>query len=459
MACVTMGAWADPTYVWRGATDGVDLKCEVIDGSGTAFNVKVVEVIFYSNDVTTVTIPASFEKNSNTYTITTIGTGGTLATSTGSEITRAKSDITTLNISEGITTIAGWCFNEWSGLTSVSLPSTLTTINGEAFASCSSLPAINIPTNVSTLGANIFQNCTALTSITINSIASSFDSWAFAKINDGSSQKFNDNTTIYAPFKIIKQLNNTTDGKLKDYTGTGLAYNALNVVLDEAEDIKSYGSIDVHVKTGETFTVKRTLHRGYWNTICLPVDVDWTAWDAQLGTGWKLCTFTGCTENVMTFNSVSQVPGKNVPYLLWVPTKAEENTIAELTFTAVAGTYLQIWDANPSTDKNPYYMTGNMNGVEQKVPNGALFIANDKVYKSTGNSPMKAMSAYFTVPSGGSARSFTFSVDGEPTGIISIGRDGSVNVEQNAVYDLQGRRIAQPKHGLYIVNGKKVIIK
>ena len=31
--------------------------------------------------------------------------------------------------------------------------------------------------------------------------------------------------------------------------------------------------------------------------------------------------------------------------------------------------------------------------------------------------------------------------------------------ERGVVYDLQGRRVAQPARGLYIENGKKVIIK
>ncbi|MCR5315523.1 MAG: hypothetical protein K6E52_06480 [Bacteroidaceae bacterium] len=31
--------------------------------------------------------------------------------------------------------------------------------------------------------------------------------------------------------------------------------------------------------------------------------------------------------------------------------------------------------------------------------------------------------------------------------------------EQEGIYDLQGRKVNQPSRGLYIVNGKKVMIK
>jgi hypothetical protein len=44
--------------------------------------------------------------------------------------------------------------------------------------------------------------------------------------------------------------------------------------------------------------------------------------------------------------------------------------------------------------------------------------------------------------------------DDETTGINNV----NVNHNDNC-YDLQGRRVAQPKKGLYIQNGKKLIIK
>jgi hypothetical protein len=33
------------------------------------------------------------------------------------------------------------------------------------------------------------------------------------------------------------------------------------------------------------------------------------------------------------------------------------------------------------------------------------------------------------------------------------------NFQPSAIYDLQGRRVSNPTKGLYIVNGKKVIVK
>ena len=45
---------------------------------------------------------------------------------------------------------------------------------------------------------------------------------------------------------------------------------------------------------------------------------------------------------------------------------------------------------------------------------------------------------------------------GETTGIENVSHEAVIN---NQYYTLDGRRVAQPTKGLYIVNGKKVIIK
>ena len=57
--------------------------------------------------------------------------------------------------------------------------------------------------------------------------------------------------------------------------------------------------------------------------------------------------------------------------------------------------------------------------------------------------------------SAASAPSFSLEFDDETTGIANIER----TISDNQYYTLDGRRIAQPTKGLYIVNGKKVIIK
>ena len=54
------------------------------------------------------------------------------------------------------------------------------------------------------------------------------------------------------------------------------------------------------------------------------------------------------------------------------------------------------------------------------------------------------------------ARSLDVVFADETTGIQSVQGSG---LTVNGYYDLQGRRVAQPQKGLYIVNGKKVVLK
>lgn len=56
----------------------------------------------------------------------------------------------------------------------------------------------------------------------------------------------------------------------------------------------------------------------------------------------------------------------------------------------------------------------------------------------------------------GSARAGFIFEDENVTGITSVAKQTTNSI---SYYDLQGRRVAQPTKGLYIVNGKKVIIK
>ena len=55
------------------------------------------------------------------------------------------------------------------------------------------------------------------------------------------------------------------------------------------------------------------------------------------------------------------------------------------------------------------------------------------------------------------ARRLSIVHEGETTGISTV--KTTVDTKDAAVYDLQGRRVMQPTKGLFIVNGKKVVIK
>ena len=102
--------------------------------------------------------------------------------------------------------------------------------------------------------------------------------------------------------------------------------------------------------------------------------------------------------------------------------------------------------------------------IEGSDTKAVLFLGAENKLKNPATLPadMKGFRAYFQLK-GDAVNARSFSIDlgeGETT---SISEELRVNSEEfapaGAAYDLQGRRVAQPKKGVYIQNGKKVIIK
>ena len=95
----------------------------------------------------------------------------------------------------------------------------------------------------------------------------------------------------------------------------------------------------------------------------------------------------------------------------------------------------------------------NINTADARNPIG-FYKLNSAVTSVPGNKAFLVLTS-----SEAQAKSFVLNFDdGETTGIETI------NVEKNAAedgvyYDLQGRRVEHPTRGIYILNGKKVVIK
>jgi len=104
-----------------------------------------------------------------------------------------------------------------------------------------------------------------------------------------------------------------------------------------------------------------------------------------------------------------------------------------------------------------------LNKVDGDYTNYILAKKNNKLgfYAVSDGSTLSACKAYLPLPttqlpSGTGARQLTMVFDDETTGIQQIQSDVKSNGDY---YDLKGRRVSTPTRGLYIVNGKKVVIK
>ena len=88
-----------------------------------------------------------------------------------------KTDINSVVINNGVTSIGEYAFYKCTSLTSVQVPDSVKSIGGSAFSQCTNLPSIEIPNSVTSIGGAAFYGCTSLTSIEIpNSVISIGDS-------------------------------------------------------------------------------------------------------------------------------------------------------------------------------------------------------------------------------------------------------------------------------------------
>ena len=143
--------------------------------------------------------------------------------------------------------------------------------------------------------------------------------------------------------------------------------------------------------------------------------------------------------------TLTEVPNREIP-----ATKAVILKSSSATITLTPASTTETLEGNSLTGTTAA-MTGAAGNI-YVLNNGTQGVGFYKL-KSTGT--IGANKAYLTY-SGSLAPEF-FGFDGNTTSISEI--EKMRNVENETFYDLQGRRVAQPTKGLYIVNGKKVVIK
>ena len=104
--------------------------------------------------------------------------------------------------------------------------------------------------------------------------------------------------------------------------------------------------------------------------------------------------------------------------------------------------------ATDLTPSESYYVLVNNNGTAEFRPLSGTY-TNNKVTIPAGK-------AYLDV-NAGTARALSIALDNEEvTGINNVQGSG---VKTQSYYNLNGQRVAQPTKGLYIINGRKVVVK
>lgn len=196
------------------------------------------------------------------------------------------------------------------------------------------------------------------------------------------------------------------------------------------------GFTSVKVYYEEATTVKVTIPESKYATFACAFATDFSS--------ARILAYTAKVEE----NSVKLYPieGNIVPANTGVVLYAE--TAGEFTGTVTSG---------GSVSNNELVAAVTDTKVEYSANTKFNYILQGSVFKKATGAILKSGKAYLSTdydvtPTG--SRELKIVVDGETTGIKAIETAADKNV-----YDLQGRKVAAPTKGLYIINGKKMIVK
>ncbi|MBQ4393421.1 MAG: hypothetical protein II826_09995 [Prevotella sp.] len=240
-----------------------------------------------------------------------------------------------------------------------------------------------------------------------------------------------------------------------------------HVLLDEDATSAPEAADGVDVR------VRRTIKAGEWSTICLPFAMTEEQVKGAFGSDVQIGDFNDYEFDgdaiSVKFNAAAAVEA-NHPYVIKVTADVAEFTVDGVDIDPQEA----VVDFDTSRRKNqPRQMVGTY--VAGTVLDwGTLFLSGNQFWYSTGNTKMKAFRAYFNFydllpdfeDNYESRQVKMLFGDNSTTGIKGI-EDGRLKIE-DSVYDLQGRRVASStfdsqssiqKKGIYVKDGKKVIIK
>ena len=144
-------------------------------------------------------------------------------------------NISSVEISDGVTSIGNNAFTDCPSLTSITIPNSVTSIGIGAFSYCTALTSFSVPKSVSKIEEYTFYNCSSLSSITISNSVTSISLDAFELCSSLTSVHWNAanyeiSSSYYAPFRVIlTQITSFTFGDAVESIPAYLCYGMTNL--------------------------------------------------------------------------------------------------------------------------------------------------------------------------------------------------------------------------------------
>ncbi len=306
-------------------------------------------------------------------------------------------NIKTITLPNTITEIPDYTFNNFTSLTTVNIPASVTKIGTKAFIDCEALTTVNVEgANPAVLGSNVFDKYI---------MVDNFDFYYILLENVriyvpyGCGDIYKEAWTSYAD-KIVERPLAVTIGE----TGNATFCAGQAIDFSNTEGLKAYAATGYDSETGDVVLTR--------------------VMQAKAGMGLFLSGDAGTYEltalESTTHNSLNMLKG----------------TLETTTVNATDGDYT-----------NYKYTI---------VDDVAAF------YPLADNSTINAGKAYLQIPTSwlpAASEARTIGLRFDDSATTGIDENIGITDKDNAVYDLMGRKVKNPTKGLYIVNGKKVLVK
>lgn len=270
----------------------------------------------------------------------------------------------------------------------------------------------------------------------------------------------------YSEQKYSKQffsLSNIQVGSGENNQNSKAKYNFIRVVTNDYQTatVTSSNTLDevavnsFNAQNNVDVQLKRTLSPEHWNSFCVPFAISADVIAEKFGAGTQVCTFGSMNGNVMNFAHSTTIEA-GTPYIV-KPTQ-------EVVNPSFTGVNIEATAAK-KVGADGYFMQGIYSAKTDLTTDGTnLFLGDgNKFYKPAGatTARMKGLRAFFIVPQGTNLAALRANIDGATTAIDEL----TTVVEQptdNRIYNLQGQFVGtsfEGLHGVYVQNGKKVLVK
>lgn len=220
-------------------------------------------------------------------------------------------------------------------------------------------------------------------------------------------------------------------------------------VLDEVAVNEFSGTTETYDRVKLNYTVKQG-----WNTIAVPFIIN----DLSVfGENVQAYQFSDYADGELKFSRTTQIPAAT-PCVFYT----EAPSTKQISFDRVTIYSYNAVEEDCAVTKGEATFQGTYAPIAAPGMQGKYGVvpSTGKIQKGGAGASIKALRAYFILPENvdGSKLIMTFvEEEGDATSIKGI---ENLNIENAEMFDLSGRKvIGQKKAGIYILNGKKVVVK